>query len=291
MDGGDNQNTVWDGVSAHWVDLMGNFRSGPWSVNADFLFLFGEYDEGCVKGSAHSAYVTTVDGESVIRLDGGSREPTDAQRLANIAAFGDPCGGTFNDGVSGDISGFAADVRVSYDAGWATLGFIFAYASGDENPVDNDYEAFMGIIPWYPITTVFFGGPLEWNNQVSYSLEGGYGLGFNNTGTANGMTLIQLGLTKEITPKLSVVPDLTLMWSAESSELAPTHQLAGFAPNGEKFIGTEFDVDVLYKVYDQLTWFIESGALWPGDYYLLTDGDPDDPDFAWQFATGFAYAF
>jgi hypothetical protein len=270
---------------------MGNFRSGPWSVNADFIFLFGDYDEGCVKGSAHNAYVQTVDGQSVITLDAGSREPTEAQERDNLALYGDRCGGTANDGVDGDIQGFAADVRVSYDAGWATLGFIIAYASGDDNPTDNDREAFMGIIPWYAPNTIFYGGPLEWNNQVSYALEGGYGLGWNNTATANGITFIQIGLSKDLTPKLTVMPDLNFLWSAEDASLASTHQLAGFAPNTEKYIGTEIDIDLLYKMYDQLTWFIESGVMWPGDYYLYTDGDPDDPDTAWQFSTGFAYAF
>jgi hypothetical protein len=291
MDGGDNQNNLWDGVSAHWVDLSGNFSSGPWNVNADFLFLFGDYDEGCVKGSAHNAYVQTVDGQSVITLDAGSREPTEAAERTNIALFGDRCAGTPNDGVSGDISGFAADVRITYDAGWAVLGLIFAHASGDDNPTDNEYDAFHSIIAWYPINTVMFGGPLEWNNQVSYSLEGGYSLGWNNPGTANGMTLIQLGASKDLTPKLTIVPDITFMWAAESSELSPTHQLAGYPNNTEQYLGTEVDVDLLYKMYDQLTWFIESGVMWAGDYYLYTDGDADDPDVAWQVATGFAYAF
>jgi len=277
QDAGDVQNWYWDGSQVTWIDLQGIYRSGPITVNADFLFDFGDYDQG------ECSFKDVVDGACA---PGSAR------------------------GREGDISGFAMDLRLTYDAPWATLGLIFAFSTGDDDLTDNDMDGFIGLVPWYTPTNLMFAGRYDWFMLRSSGLGANgasVALGWQNQcqfGTYcdlndyNGMTLVQVSIGKAFTPKFTADANLTFMWSTEDGYYpgSPIHEytdpVTGVVhANTDKTLGSEVDINATYKVYDQLTWFFESGVMFPGDYYRYLDGDPDDPDTAWELQTGLFYTW
>jgi len=264
LDAGDMSDTHWDGASLHWVQLTGTVRTGRLTFTGDFIFDFGDYDQGLC---------------SPVNADG--------QYASGCVP------GTEGTGVEGDIGGFATDLRATYDADWATMGLIFSYSTGDDNLEDNDRDAFTGIAPWMFPTNVMGVGRWDWNLVGTGGIGGegpSFGTAWNVPARFNGITYVQLNATKAFTPKFTADTNVTFMWSSESSEQSPTHQLGGLE-NSDKSLGWELDVNATYKIYDQLTWFFESGVFFPSDYYQYIDGDVDDPNEAWNLASGIEYVF
>jgi hypothetical protein len=191
------------------------------------------------------------------------------------------------------------------------LGLIFGFSSGDDNLTDNDMDGFIGLTPWYTPTNLMWAGRYDWyqlrscgiganGNSVALGWHGNCQFGGMNCdlNDYNGVTFVQANIGKAFTPKFTADANVTFLWSSEDGWYpgSPIHEYTDpvtgvVLRNTDKGLGTELDINATYRVYDQLTWFFESGFLFAGDYYRYLDGDPDDADTAWELQTGVVYSW
>ena len=171
------------------------------------------------------------------------------------------------DGTSGidggndvDFSGWAGLVGVDYEISGIKLGLEGAYGSGDDDPTDNDMEAFVTTQSGYQSYTYVYE-----NNVISAA--GATGTGLSNTWYVNASASIKPMpdlLTKVNVYLLGAAEDVALNGSADADD----------------DLGWEIDGNLEYEVATNLLYYIEGGVLFPGDAYDLANGDSADNVYA-----------
>ncbi len=144
--------------------------------------------------------------------------------------------------------GWAATLGANYKLDPVTLRANFVYGSGDDDD-DNRIEAFQ----------TFVGNVIDPNlptvvyNWRVVTAAGGLGTGIANT------TAYNIGITASPIKDLTAHLDYYLLRA--SKELNPT----GFG--SDKKIGSELDLRLSYRIARNLTYSINSGILFAGDFY------------------------
>jgi len=163
-----------------------------------------------------------------------------------------------------DVSALEYYVNLKYTAGPAYVGFQYGFNSGtDWDKLKSDHKDTGFMIPGYGVwqpTLILYN---DWMDRFA----GSYGKTLANPAFANNFNafanggsfadanLFQLYAGYNPIPKLGlkasiayVVADTTL-------------------PNQDDKIGTEFDMQAAYKIYDNLEYMVGFGYLWVGDYW------------------------
>jgi hypothetical protein len=172
-------------------------------------------------------------------------------------------------GTDADFSGWAFLAGVDYNIDNISLGLQYAYGSGDDNPSDNDTETFVTALD------------NTWKKNYSpwiYEYRVPSGTGMTQTGIANTQS-IRATVGAKVTPELS---GKLYVWKLDVPET-----VAGVDDDA----GWEIDWSGQYKIDRNLTYFIEGGYLFAGDFYkqFTTGGKaPDDP---WAFRHGIILSF
>ncbi|MDA8125029.1 MAG: porin [Deltaproteobacteria bacterium] len=156
--------------------------------------------------------------------------------------------------VNQDADTLNAGIKATYNLGPAYFGAQYAYASGN-NPNDaTKNKQLNGLGIGYDPTLIIGGGLRQ---DIGYD---------NYLGGVNGTTAIQK--TKQnlvfynafggynVTPKLNVAGSVTYAHVASK-------------PNGYQSsnVGIEVDLGVTYKIYDNLSYLVQGGYLFAGDYW------------------------
>ena len=118
------------------------------------------------------------------------------------------------------------------------------------------------------------------DNAIIYNTSNG-----TNPLDAQGMYLVTLGYDANLTPKLYANVNAGAAWAAKTNSLKPTDKTAGnLKQNGTNYMGTEANLEVGYKMYDNLTARVQAAYVLLGGYYAnsLTKGngtaaDPENP--------------
>jgi hypothetical protein len=173
-----------------------------------------------------------------------------------------------------DFSGWGITLGADYRLEPVTLRANFVYGSGDDTVADNDakaFQTFVGAVIDPSLPTVVY------NNRV-HSALGALGTGISNT------TAYNLGVTFSPIKGMTTHVDYYLLRASE--KLAAT----GFG--SDKEIGSELTLRKTYTIARGLTYFINSGVLFAGDFYKTgVAGVTNEPENAVVFQHGIVFAF
>ncbi|GFE59839.1 hypothetical protein [Geobacter sp. AOG2] len=109
-----------------------------------------------------------------------------------------------------------------------------------------------------------------------------------------GLYLYTLGYDATITPKLYANANLGFAWTAKTNGLKPTDKRTGLR-NSSNYMGSEINLETGYKMYDNLTAYVQAAYVVLGGYYKnsLTkgNGSATDPENPYTARVGLTYAF
>jgi len=177
-------------------------------------------------------------------------------------------------GRSGDFDVSAYFVHFDVGANWDKfkLKYTFWYASGDDNPTDNDFDAFLSTDVDINESIALFEGNYADDN---YFTERPYI-------ADKGFILNRIGLDYMATKKLTLGGALLYMMTAEDFEYTAA---ANGASVSESDLGWEVDVYAKYMLYENLELAWSAGYLVAGDaldvYEVasIQDGSADENIF------------
>ncbi|MEF9426835.1 MAG: alginate export family protein [Candidatus Mariimomonas ferrooxydans] len=158
-------------------------------------------------------------------------------------------------GSEQDFSGYAFLVGADYKVGDVKLTAEVAFGSGDDNPGDNDNEAFL--------TTV--GDDQHYTYVYEYRAKtatGEIGTGLSNT------WYINVSASTKATHKIKLKGDIYYLQASENVSIN------GGEPDSD--IGWEIDGKFEYKIAKNLVYYVEGGYLVVGDAYDFASESADN---------------
>jgi hypothetical protein len=173
-----------------------------------------------------------------------------------------------------DVSAYFLHADVGFAWGDFKLTYTFWYASGDDDPADDDFEGFFATdVDIFTGSTVL----MESYDDDNYFTERQYILD-------KGMLMNRLGFDWNATDKLKVGAAAMYMLTAEDVEYIDGDGVTG-SSQSEDEIGFELMGYLSYKLYQNVEFAINAGYLWAGDamdYWeedSIRDGKSDENIF------------
>jgi hypothetical protein len=168
-----------------------------------------------------------------------------------------------------DVSAYFLHADLGMKMGKTTLTYTFWYTSGDDDPNDDDFNAFMATdIDRFDTIVIFEGGYTDDNyfTERHYIMDKGF-------------IMNKLALTYQATEKLKLGVAGMYMMTAEDLEY--TAAATGTSESNDA-IGFEVDAFLSYKLFKNVEFAIDFGYLSAGDamdYFevaSIQDGDSDE---------------
>ena len=167
-----------------------------------------------------------------------------------------------------DFDGYAILAGASYKLAPVTLSLDFAYGSGDDNGTDGKVKGFVTSQSAIQHFTYVY----------DYRTKNACGMQYG--GLCNTM-YVKLGANAPLAKDLA--GELGLYWLQAAKKMLGVAELGGTATDS-KSIGTEVDARITYKIDRNLTYWVEGGYLFAGDFWKGTagkgtpagSGSPDD---------------
>ncbi|MDY0190788.1 MAG: hypothetical protein RBR22_08645 [Desulfuromonas sp.] len=179
-----------------------------------------------------------------------------------------------------DFGGYLGHLDLGMKMGAGKLTYTFWYASGDDNPDDGDYDAFIAtdvdtsasyssIVLFESITDDNF------FSTVPYIMDKGF-------------IMNRVGYEYQVSDKLTVNAAAMYMMTAEDIEYT-----VGSEEYSDDSIGFEFDAGVSYKLYKSLTLSAQVGYLMADDAldYYEVDNDGNSDEDIYVINSGLRYKF
>jgi hypothetical protein len=161
----------------------------------------------------------------------------------------------FQAGGDTDISAYLVGAGASMNFGPADLHSRAFYASGDDDPDDNDIDAF----------TVIEGQSYYWSEIMGFGIFDNVASAGSPADQISNVWAVNLGATFKPMDKLSITGDV---WYA---------QLAEEDVNDEDELGTEFNLKLTYKLMENLNLDVVGAYLLAGDATSQDGKNDDDP--------------
>jgi len=169
-------------------------------------------------------------------------------------------------GADLELEGLTFYLMGKYNLGPVYLGALFAYVQGDDpatpntQKIENALSLANSGADWDPCLILFSDTCTTSLGQNATSASMYNTSDYSMTGTSMTNGYLYQVFAGAAFDKLSMKASLTF---------AEAHEKGGTTPKPyvSKDYGTEFDVVVDYKLYDNLTYTIGAGYLWAGDYY------------------------
>ena len=151
-----------------------------------------------------------------------------------------------------DLSAYFLHADIGYKMGKAKFTYTFWYASGDDDPNDNDFDAYLAVDVDREDSMTIFEGPFV--DDVTYFTERPYMLD-------KGFVMNKLAFDYQWTQNLTVGTAAMYMLTAEDFEYVD-----GNGNNqSEDEIGVEINGFLKYKLYKNLEFALNAGYLFAGD--------------------------
>ncbi len=199
-------------------------------------------------------------------------------------AFGEETPATFN-GRKSDISAAFAALELSRDYDWVRIKGTLVYASGDDDPYDDESNGYDAIFEnpliagadtsfWIRQAVPLIGGgrvALSQPNGILNSLRSNKGQGQSNF-TNPGLLLLGVGADLDLTPKLRVSFNANQLWFDDTAVLEAARNQGGIGRN----IGQDLSASLVYRplVSQNIVLRLAASALVPGDgFEALFDDD------------------
>lgn len=187
-------------------------------------------------------------------------------------------------GQNTDINAFFAALELSYDIDWLRPRTSFLWASGDDDPLDNDAEGFDAIFD----NPNFVGGEFSYWVRQGIPLIGGGGVNLTNRlsalanlrpgkeqGQSNfvnpGIFILNAGLDFDLTPKLVFVNNINFLQFDNTAVLEAVRQDGSIS----KDIGVDIASGLIYRPFlnNNVQFRVGGGALLPGSGLKNLYGD------------------
>jgi hypothetical protein len=202
-------------TKSSWYNLGvdGSWAPGKWFVNWDLIFQGGSLDD-----------ISFDDSE-----------------FSGLSSSGDF-----------DISAWFGHADIGYKFGKPKLTYTFWYASGDDDPGDDDFNGYLGIDLDRTDSMSMFEG--AYSDDASYFTERPYMLD-------KGFIMNKLALDYQWTEKLRVGTAAMYMMTAEDIEYFNN---SGGAESNDS-IGFELNAYASYMLFKNMELAVNAGYLWSGD--------------------------
>ena len=162
--------------------------------------------------------------------------------------------------------GYAVLIGADYAIDPLTVGLEYAYGSGNKSETTNKYEGFANLL----------------DNTQKYSFVAEY-----RVPAGSGVAQEGLNNTQYVRARVGAKPIKDLSGHLDIYWLR-ANKVSGFTYK-EKDLGWEIDCFAKYKIDKNLTYFVEGGYLFAGDFYRqYTTGEPDNP---WAVRHGVTLSF
>jgi hypothetical protein len=175
-----------------------------------------------------------------------------------------------------DFEGWGITLGANYRIDPVTLRANFVYGSGDDNLDDRKaetFQAFVGNVIDPNLPTVVY----------NWRVDTAAGIGTRGTGIAN-TTAYNLGVT------FSPIKDMTT--HIDYYLLRASERFADTGFGSDKEIGSELNLRTTYTIARGLTYHINAGVLFAGDFYKTgVPGVTNEPENAVVFQHGIVFAF
>jgi hypothetical protein len=170
-----------------------------------------------------------------------------------------------------DLSAYFLHADAGYKFGKAKLTYTFWYSSGDDDPTDDDFDAFLAVDVDRDDSMAIFEG--NYADDVSYFTERPYMLD-------KGFVMNKLALDYQWTKNLKVGTAAMYMMTAEDFEYIDDN---GNSRNEDE-IGVEINAFVKYMLFNNVECSLNAGYLFAGDgmdFFEVDqrDGDSDEDIF------------
>jgi hypothetical protein len=176
----------------------------------------------------------------------------EAEVIYTFGKWKDPDSGSSVSEVKAD--GLGAYALAKINMGPVYFGGSFGYSSGDNDANDDtDHQGPKSSTSWSP--TIILG-------DANYKTWVGSNVGSTtyDSGKKQNLVIYSVFGGFNPTPKLKIEGTLAY---AEADKQPVNYS--------SKKMGTEFDITATYKIYDNLTYMVGAGYLWPGDFFKGTD--------------------
>jgi len=292
----------------HIVALTAKFMEGNNSNNDDANAYVGVFDYR-TKEFGVSFDVTYVDHQNSFYNSDGS--PTTVANTANGGLPVNPLAAgvdthLWNFGIRGDVTlfgfniyadgegqtgkitnlapqnekykGYAVLVGASYKLDPVKFLLEWGYGSGDDNPTDGSFKEYVTSLSAYQRDTYIYG-------YRSVSAGNVLGIPVKSGGLAN-TNRIRFGVDADLTKELFA--NVTYYY-LRANKLVPAWTSAGV--DASHSIGSEIDWLFKYKIDKNLTYYVEGGYLFAGNFYKVVTPGNVSPDNAWAIRNGLQLTF
>ena len=174
------------------------------------------------------------------------------------------------------FKGYAILVGASYKMDPVKFLLEWGYGSGDDNPTDGSFKEFVTSLSNYQRDTYVYGYRVVSAGEVLGNPQ-------KNAGLAN-TNRIRFGIDADLTKELFA--NLTYYY-LHANKLSPQENAAG----ADHTVGSEIDWLFKYKIDKNLTYYVEGGYLFAGDFYKVVTPGHVSPDDAWAIRNGIQLTF
>jgi len=215
-------------------------------------------------------------------------------------------GSVNNSLASVDMSAIAANVTAKLKVGPGTAKIAGLYTSGDNGTSATKNRSWLSLQQSVggartqsgagALNTYNDSGMMLLNrNSASQGGSSDRSIGWTTNNRDQGLMLATIGYDATITPKFYANANVGFGWTArdrqnnlndlgDADAIKPAQTVVGGARNSNNYLGTEFNVETGYKLYDNLTASAQAAYVILGDYYKGTNlivghggSDPENP--------------
>jgi hypothetical protein len=205
--------------------------------------------------------------------------------------------GQINDVNDGDLRGATAYLDLKVPAGKSTLGALFGFGTGDDDPMSGKGNLVK------IRTNGFFYVSEVWEDSIMPDEEGITPQGLGSPGSRayrefENTTLVQVNLVRPLTPQFRLTLAASVMRATEALRPWADANGNGFIEPGEfgsassNDLGKEADFMLDWLLMPNLTWTLRGGYMWAGDAagYLI-NGTNRFNDHPWELRTTVRFNF
>ena len=181
--------------------------------------------------------------------------------LENIAAIS---------GRDRDVSAFAANVGARVKAGPGTFRTEVLYVTGEKSASRDTTNAFQSIVDEHG----FYNGNMQLLFRDAYAMTTDNAVVYTSNNQDQGVIAGFLGYDLPVTSRLSTT------FNAGFASVAKENSSSTLDSSNGKYLGTEVNASVDYKLHDNMTASVRGAYFVLGDYYdgVASGGkDPDNP--------------
>jgi hypothetical protein len=249
-----------------WDDKSDTANSALGRQTRDFLVVDGKYNlskETKIGGSYYFMKDNTGNLDENVHMLGVNAETVAGP--VNISGF---IAGQFGevDVDQKDLSAYAASLGANMKLGKGTLRGDVLYATGEKSDTGSKSHAFQSV----SYESGYYGNEMVILGRDKNAFTTDNAIVYDANNLDHGVIFLAAGYDMPLSDKLSLSGNLGFAWNETSRDADQ---------NSSKFLGTEVNAELAYKVNDNVSFGARAAYVFLGGYFddVATNGTPDDP--------------